>query len=153
MRHAPALFAALLLSACMPDARTDAPGAYRTLTRGNLVLPDPEVPGQFEVFARAGDGPAEYWCAAAEYAKREFRAAPNARIYVVIPRGRSQNNPGRNSTVFTLRPDAATQAAAAVPKGDDLSMSVDRIGNNYRMAHGLIACQPIYEWPLDPGGS
>ncbi|ARE40077.1 hypothetical protein RGUI_1936 [Rhodovulum sp. P5] len=150
MRHPAALLAAaLLLTACVPAPKSDAPRAIHTPTRGNLVVPDATIPGQFEVFAGPGDGPGDFWCAAAEYAERQLRALPNRRLYVVKPRGRSDADPRRTSVVFTIQPDADLQEAAQTPRGDDLSMQVDRVGSNFSMAHGRISCRPVFQWPWD----
>ncbi|TCP43187.1 hypothetical protein [Rhodovulum marinum] len=147
MRLALALCTALALTACMPAGPNDAPQAMRTF-RGNLVVPDARIPGQFEVFTRPGDAGSDLWCAAAEFAEDELRVPVNRRIYVVTPRGRSATRPGATSAVFTVSPDAAlTRAAEALP--DSLSMGVDRPGRNFLPIHGRAACRPIFDLRFD----
>jgi hypothetical protein len=137
------------LAGCVPAGPgNDPPSAYRTY-RGNLVVPDSAVPGQFEVFSIPGDGARDLWCAAAKFAQKELYALPNRRIYVVRPRGPSETNPGATSVVFTVSPDAALlEAAAAIPQ-NDINLDVGRPGRNFRMAHGLQTCRPIYEFWWD----
>lgn len=147
MRLALALCTVLVLTACVAPGPTAPPQAIRTL-RGNLVVPDARAPGQFEVFARAGDSGSDLWCAASEFAERELRVPTNGRIYLVTPRGPSQTRPGRTSATFTISPDAALRAAAdALP--DSLSMGVDRPGRNFLPLHGRISCRPIFELPFE----
>ncbi|TCO72871.1 hypothetical protein [Rhodovulum euryhalinum] len=147
MRLALTLCTALALTACVPQGPNDAPGAIRTF-RGNLVVPDARTPGQFEVFARAGDSGSDLWCAAAEFAEDELRVPVNRRIYLVTPRGPSQSRPGATSAVFTVSPDAALrQAAGALP--DSLSMEVTRPGRNFLPIHGRTVCRPIFDLPFD----
>ena len=147
-RAASALALAALLAGCVPPEPADPDAPYRTY-RGNLVLPDPSVPGQFEVFPIAGDAGRDYWCAAAKFAERRLNVLPNRRIYVVTPRGPSRTVPGKRSVVFTVAPDAAVVAAGEAIPANDINMDVARVGRNFRMAHGRQTCRPIYEWPWD----
>ncbi|MBN2905720.1 MAG: hypothetical protein JXJ18_03315 [Rhodobacteraceae bacterium] len=148
MRLALTLCTALLLTACVPAGPNDAPGAMRTF-RGNLVVPDPIHPGQFEVFSRPGDGGGDFWCAAAEFAENELKALPNRRIYLVTPRGPSRTRPGTTSVVFTVSPDAALLKAAAALPERNYTLGVSRPGRNFMALHGRISCRPIYTLPFD----
>ncbi|TCM88080.1 hypothetical protein [Rhodovulum steppense] len=147
MRLALTLCTVLALTACVPVGPNDAPGAIRTF-RGNLVVPDPAIPGQFEVFTQAGDSGADLWCAASEFARDELRVPANRRIYLAAPRGPSATRPGRTSAVFTVSPDADLRAAAeALP--DSLTMGVTRPGRNFLPLHGQMACRPLFDLPFD----
>ncbi|MCO8146927.1 hypothetical protein NHN26_17205 [Rhodovulum tesquicola] len=147
MRLALTLCTVLALTACVAPGPNEAPQAIRTF-RGNLVVPDPAIPGQFEVFVRAGDSGSDLWCAASEFAERELRVPVNRRIYLVTPRGLSQTRPGLRSAIFTVSPEVALlDAARDLP--DSLSMDVTRPGRNFLPLHGRIACRPILDLPFE----
>ena len=60
--------------------------------------------GSFEVVARPGAGPREFWCAAGDYTYGFLRVAAAQRIYVSRPRGPSTAAPGRIAVTFSLTP-------------------------------------------------
>lgn len=137
------------LAACLPAGQPNgAPDAIRTY-RGNLVVPDRTVPGQFEVFSAPGDGPAEFWCAAGIFAEDELNAPSNRRIYVVRPRGPSPTRPGRTSVTFTILPvDGVLQAAEALPQ--TYALDPDQPGRNLRRIHARMVCRPVRWGPWTP---
>src|SRR6056297_2209196 len=78
----------------------------------------------FEVVGQPGSSPANFWCAAADYARDRLGARDNARVYLVAGRGAAQSEPGRTGVRFTLEPGAA----GITPVRPQLSLSVDVIG-------------------------
>ncbi|PHQ98425.1 MAG: hypothetical protein COB39_08945 [Marinosulfonomonas sp.] len=107
------------------------------------VWRDPAVPGQFEVFTLAGAGPIDFWCAAGDYVTRGRGMATNARIYLVAPVGPSTIKSGSRSAVFTVLPkDALQQAASSIPQSD-YSLSLIRVGGNWRAAHVTQNCKSL----------
>lgn len=109
------------------------------LVQSMVVVPDPSVPGRFEVLQRAGRGPSEYWCAAGRYAIERLRVAPASRIYLENPMGPGKLGRG-NSVGFTVQPDAALKAKADA-QTNGLSMSIDRVGENWGAEHGRLQCK------------
>ena len=76
-----------------------------TTSRGVRVLPVDGI--VYEVVPRGGGGTWPYWCAAAEYARRELGAGWADRFYVVRGRGESVTTGRRSSVQFTLYPERA----------------------------------------------
>ncbi|SIO57439.1 hypothetical protein SAMN05444722_3730 [Rhodovulum sp. ES.010] len=147
MRLALTLSAALLLAACVPQGPTAAPDALRTY-RGNLVVPDPTVPGQFEVFTVPGDAGRDLWCAAGIYAIDELNVPATRRIHLVRPLGSSDTRPGRKSAVFTVSPDAEIRVAAEALPDDLLTLGVTRPGRNFLPMHARNSCRPVIRFPF-----
>ncbi|WP_264212893.1 hypothetical protein [Leisingera thetidis] len=79
-------------------------GAFTT-SRGVRVLPVSET--VYEVVPRGAGGTWDYWCAAAEYARRELGAGWTDRFYVVRGRDVSVTTGRRSSVQFTLYPERA----------------------------------------------
>ncbi|MBL3569236.1 hypothetical protein DSD19_19815 [Rhodovulum sp. BSW8] len=139
------LAAASSLAACVPQGGpTRAPHAILT-DHGNRVDPT-GTPGEFEVLARPGDGGAQLWCAAGEFAQSQLRASPDRRIYLVTPRGPSATRPGRTSAVFTVMPSPELQA-----RGDAMSsqmlLGVRKVGTNFSTIHADMVCRPPIDVP------
>jgi len=59
---------------------------------------------RFEVFARAGLGGRDYFCAAANFARVHLGARATDRVVIVGGLGPSLTRPNRRSVVFALRP-------------------------------------------------
>lgn len=58
----------------------------------------------FEVYARAGLGGADYFCAAGDFARTHLNAGATERVEVAYPLGPSRTRPGQRSVVFKVRP-------------------------------------------------
>ena len=69
--------------------------------------------GVIEVVSEPGSGPAQFWCAVADYALKQDRVASNQRIYVQQPIGPSVNKPGYKAVRFSY----------TAPEGVDTSKS------------------------------
>ena len=97
--------------------------------------------GSFEVVARPGAGPREFWCAAGDYTYGFLRVAAAQRIYVSRPRGPSTAAPGRIAVTFSLTP----------PQGVDLR---DKVYFNFRKAGDSLvagaAMQHCYDYDIVP---
>lgn len=110
------------------------------IARGPMVVvPDPTVPGRFEVLRTVGQGPSDYWCAAGQYAIERSHLPPATRIYVEQPMGPGKIGRGQ-SVGFTTSPSAALLATAEASE-NGLSMSIDRVGENWGAEHGRTQCK------------
>jgi hypothetical protein len=90
--------------ACLTALPATAADAFTT-SRGVRVLPVSDV--VYEVVPRGSGGTWDYWCAAAEYARRELGAGWTDRFYVVRGRDVSVTTGRRSSVQFTLYPERA----------------------------------------------
>ncbi|MEO1678042.1 MAG: hypothetical protein AAFU80_07770 [Pseudomonadota bacterium] len=81
---------------------TSAVEAARSFTRAGLSAAG--TADRFEVFSRAGVGPASYFCAAGDFARRHLNARASDRVTVVGPLSPSLTVPGRRSVVFAVGP-------------------------------------------------
>ena len=137
------LMAVTAVAACeIPTVPSDGAARYSAINQMS-VWRDPEVSGQFEVFALSGAGPIDFWCAAGDYVTRGRGMATNTRIYLVSPVRPSVIRSGSRSAVFTVLPEEALkQAANAIPK-TDYSLSLGRVGGNWRAAHVTQNCKSL----------
>jgi len=103
------------------------------------VVPDPSVPGRFEVRQRAGEGGSGYWCAAGQYVIEGRRMHPTTRVYLQQPMGPGRVA-GRNSIGFTVAPDAQLSATADA-QVNGLTMSMKRVGENWSAEHARSQCR------------
>ncbi|MEX0300909.1 MAG: hypothetical protein AB3N24_00665 [Leisingera sp.] len=90
--------------ACLTALPATAVDAFTT-SRGVRVLPVNDI--VYEVVPRGASGTWNYWCAAAEYARRELGANWADRFYVVRGRDVSVTTGRRSSVQFTLYPERA----------------------------------------------
>ena len=74
--------------------------------------------GRFEVLRRPGTGPAQYWCAAGDFARRVVNTAGTQRIYVHRAAGPSVTRRGATAVQFALIPPPGVDA----PQGYSLSV-------------------------------
>ncbi|MGJ8585971.1 MAG: hypothetical protein ACSHXD_17915 [Marinosulfonomonas sp.] len=110
------------------------------IARGPMVVvPDPNVPGRFEVLRTAGQGPSDYWCAAGQFVIERSHLRPGTRIYVDQPMGPGKIGRGQ-SVGFTTSPSAALKATADA-HDNGLSMSIDEVGENWGAEHGRTQCK------------
>lgn len=88
-----------------------APASAFTAQNGLIV--EPEGPASFTVPWRGKSGPADFWCAAGDYAIRKLHLSPAALVY------RASEPPRRSGEAirFTLRADAAASATGLAVLG------------------------------------
>jgi hypothetical protein len=110
--------------------------AYNTLS----VVPDTTRPVEFRVISRAHGGPADYWCAAGDYARRALGADVTARIYVLRPPGESPVSYGRSAFTFTLAPPAELASGRRPGDNGRYGLSVGEPGYNLSVAHARSFC-------------
>ncbi|SLN30756.1 hypothetical protein PSA7680_01475 [Pseudoruegeria aquimaris] len=116
-------------------------GTYVT-RNGFTAIPDPQVPGQFEILAAGRSGAADYWCAAGDYIAMGLGRGGNTRIYLSRPEGASRFVAGRKAATFTYAPSAELVATGeALP--ESYNFSVKRVGENRHAAASQTACRPI----------
>lgn len=89
----------------------------------------------FEVIARTAGSATDYWCGAADYARRGLGVDWRATLYIARGRGPSVTTNRRSAVHFTLDPASAPQSAGnSVFQFGDLiagdSMSVQRAHQN-----------------------
>lgn len=90
--------------------------------------------GVFEVVGRIGDGAADYWCGAGDYASRYLRAAAVERLYIWKGIGPSQSAPGKKAVQFAFR---APEGSNTTP---GLSLSVKAVGDNMTVSSAIQYC-------------
>jgi len=137
------LLALSVVAACDISPKPgDGAARYHAINQMS-VWRDPDVSGQFEVFTLVGAGPIDFWCAAGDYVTRGRGMAKNTRIYLVAPISPSAIKSGSRSAVFTVLPeDTLQQAASSIPK-TDYSLSLTRLGGNWRAAHVTQNCKSL----------
>ncbi|WP_035920176.1 MULTISPECIES: hypothetical protein [Leisingera] len=104
-----------------------------TTTRGVRVLTVNDT--VYEVVPRGSGGTWDYWCAAAEYARRELGAGWMDRFYVVRGRDVSVTTGRRSSVQFTLYP----KRSGVEPKTGWLSLGF-RPGESMSVQQGYSYC-------------
>ncbi|UWQ31695.1 hypothetical protein K3555_13960 [Leisingera sp. M527] len=104
-----------------------------TTNRGVRVLPVNDT--VYEVVPRGSGGTWDYWCAAAEYARRELGAGWMDRFYVVRGRDVSVTTGRRSSVQFTLYP----KRSGVEPKTGWLSLGF-RPGESMSVQQGYGYC-------------
>lgn len=117
----------LAAAALVPDAAT----ANRMFGQKDVVETGG---GTFEVIGRIGDGAADYWCGAGDYAQRALRAGATERIYIRRGIGPSETRPGRKSVLFSLRPPPGGGEVAGY------SLSVKAVGDNMTTTAAVQYC-------------
>ena len=111
--------------------------AYRAL---NWLQVNPVREGVFEVVGQPGSGPAQYWCAAGDFARQVLGVAANQRIYIARGRGPSETTNRRSAVQFSLTPPPGADTTPG------LSLSVTRPGENLRAAAARFYCEPLFIW-------
>lgn len=124
---------ALALLALLPGLVPDAASAFSG-PRGTRVAPVNDA--VFEVVARGAGNGSDYWCGAAEYARRQLGAGWSARIYVARGRGQSVTTGRRSAVQFTLDPTAA----GITPAAPSLSINSMPVGDNMTVQDGNRLC-------------
>lgn len=102
------------------------------------VVPDASDPGRFEVFGAAGSGGSDFWCSAGQYVIEHRRMKTGTRVYLERPIGPGISSSGK-SVGFTVAPNAALKAKADA-QSNGISMSTNRVGENWSAEHGRTQC-------------
>jgi hypothetical protein len=102
------------------------------------ALPEAET---FEVIQSRGAGPRQFWCAAADYAKRALRAGAGRRIVLDEPRHGSATRQGRTAVTFRLAPKGARPESRG-----GVSITVRRVGEAYSVFFAYGFCDEFIEF-------
>jgi len=102
--------------------------------RGTRVAPVNKA--VFEVVARGSGSGYDYWCGAADYARRALGAGWQDTIYIARGRGQSVTTGRRSSVQFTLDP----AAAGITPTGPSLSLNSLKVGDNMSVTQANQYC-------------
>lgn len=129
------------LSALALAALTASP--VLAFTASNYMRVNPVNGSVFEVVARGGAGPGDYWCAAAEYLLYKGSTNATQRIYVVRELGAAETANRRSAVQFSL------QAPSGVDTNPGFTMSVGRIGENLSAAMARNQCHDR-DWRWKP---
>jgi hypothetical protein len=130
------LRAAPLLCVLAASLATPAP-AERGLARNGLAVAG-DARG-FEVFARAGIGGPDYFCAAGDFARTHLNARATDRVEIAGPLGPSATQAHRRSVVFVLRP-----AGTGRNSGLDVLLLRPRAeGTSRSVAHAAHLCATL----------
>ncbi|MCT8159333.1 hypothetical protein [Pseudoruegeria sp. SHC-113] len=133
---ASALVALTALAACNTSSGPPAFIAQNSLQ----VIANPSRPVDFEVLQQSPNGPSDYWCAAGDYAMRKLGVPSTARIYLRKPIGPAEFRSGRNAIGYTVDPSPElSQRASVLPSR--LTMSINRVGENWGAEHARFTCQ------------
>jgi hypothetical protein len=90
----------------------------------------------FEVVVRnTGAGP-DYWCGAADYARRVLGASWQTEIYIARGRGASVTTGRRSAVQFTINPDAA----GVTPIPPALSLNSLKVGDHMTVQKANTYC-------------
>lgn len=127
------IFTTGALLALLPVLSPDAAMAFSG-KRGTRVAPVNDV--VFEVVARGSGTGYDYWCGAADYARRALGAAWTDTIYIARGRGQSVTTGRRSAVQFTLNPSAAGITAT----GPSLSLNSFKVGDNMSVQQGNTYC-------------
>lgn len=118
-----------LLPLMMPDAAFAFVGK-----RGTRVAPvDNSV---FEVVARGSGSAYDYWCGAADYARRALGAGWRDTIYIAHGRSHSVTTGRRSAVQFTLDP----AAAGVTPIDSSYSLNSLKVGENMSLQQANSYC-------------
>jgi len=103
-------------------------------TASNYMRVNPVNTSVFEVVARGGARPGDYWCAAAEYLLYKGSTNATQRIYLVRELGAAETANRRSAAQFSL------QAPSGVDTNPGVTMSVQRVGENLSAAMARDQC-------------
>jgi len=132
-----ALAASLAATVAAGLAAPAAAAAERGLARNGLPVAG-DARG-FEVFARAGIGGPDYFCAAGDFARTHLNARPTDRVEIARPLGPSATQVHRRSVVFVLRP-----AGTGGNRGLDAVLLRPRAeGTSRTVAHAAHLCTTL----------
>ena len=106
--------------------------AWRAVNRQEVFALSQDV---FEVLSRPGAGPAQFWCAAGDYARRVLDTAAVQRLYIHRGVGPSLKRPGIKAVQFALEPPPGADT-----KQHGYSLSLDTVGYNLTSAAARQFC-------------
>jgi len=127
------IFTVAAILALLPILVPDAASAFSG-RRGTRVAPVNNA--VFEVVARGSGIGYDYWCGAADYARRALGAGWNDTIYIARGRGVSVTTGRRSSVQFTLDPGAA----GITPIEPSLSLNALKVGDNMSVTQANNFC-------------
>ncbi len=134
MKPTIACFAALALAAHAPPA-----AAFTAINQLEVnALPQADT---FEVIQSRGAGPRQFWCAAADYAKRALGAGAGQRIVLDEPRHSSQTRQGRTAVTFRLAPKGTRPESTG-----GVSITLRRPGEAYSVFFAYGFCDEFIEF-------
>ena len=90
--------------------------------------------GVIEVNGRLGDGAADYWCGAGDYARRYLSASGSERLYIWKAIGPSVTAPGKKAVQFAFRAPEGSNTSPG------LSLSVKTAGDNMTVSMAAQYC-------------
>ena len=93
----------------------------------------------FEVIGRPGSGPQQYFCAAADYARRVLDAPVVARVTVLRGRGPSQTEPGQRAVAFIIDDGSGRRP------GQNLSFSLSVSEPGFNVSVGMARASLCYQ--------
>jgi len=103
--------------------------------RGTRVAPVNDA--IFEVVGRASADGMDYWCGAADYARRALGAPWTARVFIAQGRAQSVTTNRKSAVQFTLNPGAAGTSSGS----PSLSLNSLREGDNMTVQQAYSYCQ------------
>lgn len=99
-----------------------------------------------EVVSQPGSGPAQFWCAIADFAIRQDRKPANLPIYLQAPIGPSVGKPGYKAVRFSYTYPGAT----ATQRSSVLSLyTVKEVGATRKAGVAVQQCANGLEAPID----
>jgi len=116
-----------------PNVSRDRPFVASNKQR---VYPAPQDPARFEVLSQPGAAGPQYFCAAAEYARKVLRAEMDDALVTLTPEGPSEVSTRHRGVQFELRP-----AAEAPPPDNALVLNLRNAGLSRRVAVALRHCR------------
>lgn len=114
------------------------PALAFTAENGMRVNPLPQ-PGTFEVISRPGFGPAQYWCAASDYAFRALGKGTTGRVSVLDGPHDPLTQAGRTAVSFTVNTDGTGRRPGQDGK---YFLSIKEPGYNLSVSMGRSFCEP-----------
>ena len=133
MRITKRFFAAGAVLALLPMLAPDTAYAFSG-RNGTRVAPVSNA--VFEVVARGSGTGYDYWCGAADYARRALGAGWSDTIYIARGRGQSVTTGRRSAVQFTLDPGAA----GITPIAPSLSLNALKVGDNMSVTQANNFC-------------
>ena len=123
-----------LLASTLPQPAFSQSSASFTGRNGIRVAPvDNTV---FEVILRRSGGGAQYWCGAADYARRVLKVGWSSKIYIARGLGPSVTSNRRSAVHFTVDPGAA----GVTPIPPSLSLNALKVGDNMSVQNANNYC-------------
>lgn len=113
----------------------DAAAAKEFRGRQNTRV-NPVNAAVFEVVARSSSRGADFWCGAADYARRVLGRGWSERVYVARSMGQSVTTNRRSAVQFTVDPGAA----GITPGKSSLSINTFKVGDSMSIQQADTYC-------------